>query len=177
MFLSRVASDYRPSMDSPLLESGQLYEPWPFDFIGQGRPLDADLDGVAHPEIGLYEFTEQLLLLDESPNQTAAGRIRILNEEDSIYAHIRPPGFGSHTEKRFSIHPNPIAAGSERLLILRSKDYLCPEEIWIQHLDGRKEAMINGCQTRLDVSGLVSGVYLLRVLVGEEWEAHRFVVE
>lgn len=106
-----------------------------------------------------------------------AGRIRVLNEEDSVYALIQTPGYTKDDGKIFNIYPNPLAAGSDSRLVLRSKYYLCPQEIWIQHLDGRREAVYQGCLSRLDLSGLVSGVYVLRILAAGQWEEHRFVIE
>jgi hypothetical protein len=83
MFVDALAGDYRLQAGSPCIDTGATGTGVPAtDHDGLPRPLDGDLDGIALPDIGAFEF---------APDADADGRNVVADcDDDNPFAWERP---------------------------------------------------------------------------------------
>jgi hypothetical protein len=77
--------------------------------------------------------------------------------------------------KEFQVFPNPASHNVE----IKSTQFVRPTDILIFNALGEQvmQAVLTGYDTQLNVSGLKSGLYLVRIGRGEKGETHKLIVE
>ena len=113
LFMDPAREDYRLKHGSPCIDAGVFWTGMTTDVAGAPRPLDGDLDGLAQPDIGAYEY---------DPQQTDSDGDR-LSDYDELATHATNPdandsdedGMGDGDEIQAGCLPND----SSSLLVIR----------------------------------------------------------
>jgi hypothetical protein len=175
-FKDSNVADFRPLAHSPLIESGYtIFTPIP-DFIGTERPLDADNDGSADADIGIYEYTDELLEADTSATQILIGLIGPFNLADSLAQFYIPLISSTQSnENEFIVLPHEVNSGEVVQISLFSNHGLCPRKILVSDQMGRGIWESDNCLATITLTGLKTGVYNLTIQSDMGVETHRFI--
>lgn len=183
LFLNASNSDFRPNQDSNLIDAGLDSLITDFDFMGTFRPYDGDNNGSYFMDIGIYEFTEELLLADSSANQIASGQIDPFNYEDSIAVIVGQNQvtsdfyYGSYETSKYRVYPT-LLNGDQLLKVFIEHKENCPQHLSLSDGLGDIIAHWEPCSEEillpLSVEG---GIYFLNFFHGKSKEVHRLVIQ
>lgn len=183
-FLNASTSDFRPSENSNLIDKGVDSLVTEYDFIGTFRPYDGNNDGLYYMDIGIYEFTEELLLNDSSANQIAAGQINPFNYEDSVAIVIGQNQINSdfhflnELTSRYKVYPTVLLQSKDIFLNINKRENPCPNYLSLSDNTGNVIEQWTPCSEKIYLPhSLEAGVYFLNFFEGKNKEVHRIVIQ